>query len=330
MAGRATEEKTVAQQVFPRRDPGADPSHEGDAIEDGFDGEGDGGGAARRVDIYRDTNVRYLGYANELGEAFAYFLPAGGVPASYAVAICYVLADTVDKTRLAHANAGAQLREDGAARLKPMSDAAVSSLQAKAAAGVFVDTVTWQLLASVAIPGFTIHQIVALATAAVAAATGEGGPLAEAVAGAGLGPDVLAAVPTFVGLGTIPFIVHPIDAAVHWGLNRTLRPLVRAWLCSPGEDGRTPCLGLCACDVDAGAGEEWSKSMIGDEAERAARGRGGTAPAGRSMEVEDGPQFGDAREGGGGAGAGGALSPEERARRTEELLASLDEDEGKK
>lgn len=49
------------------------------------------------VDIWRDTPVRYLGYANEVGEACRAFLPGWGVPASYALAISYVLADTADK-----------------------------------------------------------------------------------------------------------------------------------------------------------------------------------------------------------------------------------------
>ena len=49
------------------------------------------------VDIWRDTPVRYLGYANECGEALRALLPPAGVPASYALAIGYVLADTMDK-----------------------------------------------------------------------------------------------------------------------------------------------------------------------------------------------------------------------------------------
>ena len=38
------------------------------------------------VDLWRDTPVRYCGYANEVGEAFAAFLPGWGVPASYGLA----------------------------------------------------------------------------------------------------------------------------------------------------------------------------------------------------------------------------------------------------
>jgi hypothetical protein len=36
-----------------------------------------------------------------ISEAFAAFLPAGGVPLSYAIAISYVLVDTFDKGRKA-------------------------------------------------------------------------------------------------------------------------------------------------------------------------------------------------------------------------------------
>jgi len=38
------------------------------------------------VDLYRDTPLRYMGYSNEVGEAFVAFLPEWGVPASYGVA----------------------------------------------------------------------------------------------------------------------------------------------------------------------------------------------------------------------------------------------------
>lgn len=42
---------------------------------------------AEDFDPLRDGPFRYLGYANELGEAFAAWLPAFGVPASYCVAL---------------------------------------------------------------------------------------------------------------------------------------------------------------------------------------------------------------------------------------------------
>ena len=38
------------------------------------------------VDLYRDTPLRYMGYSNEVGEAFEAFLPSWGVAATYGVA----------------------------------------------------------------------------------------------------------------------------------------------------------------------------------------------------------------------------------------------------
>ena len=49
------------------------------------------------VDIYRDTALRYMGYANEVGEAFRPLVPVAVVYATYVGAIGYILADTVDK-----------------------------------------------------------------------------------------------------------------------------------------------------------------------------------------------------------------------------------------
>uniref|UniRef100_A0AC11BVZ3 Mitochondrial fission process 1 n=1 Tax=Ovis aries TaxID=9940 RepID=A0AC11BVZ3_SHEEP len=52
-------------------------------------------------DLFRDTWVRYLGYANEVGEAFRSLVPAAVVWLSYAVSSSYVLADAIDKGKKA-------------------------------------------------------------------------------------------------------------------------------------------------------------------------------------------------------------------------------------
>merc|ERR1712156_1046174 len=52
---------------------------------------------AGEVDIYRDTPLRHLGYANEVGEAFRALMHVRWVRATYGVASAYVLADTYDK-----------------------------------------------------------------------------------------------------------------------------------------------------------------------------------------------------------------------------------------
>ena len=62
-----------------------------------------------RYDPLRDGPMRYLGYANEVGEALSAWLFRGGVPLSYAVAVCYILTDTSDKWRRAGAAARARL-----------------------------------------------------------------------------------------------------------------------------------------------------------------------------------------------------------------------------
>ena len=57
--------------------------------------------ASGKVDIWRQTLLRYAGYANEVGEAFAPIFPRFLVP-SYAISIAYVLGDTADKTKAAY------------------------------------------------------------------------------------------------------------------------------------------------------------------------------------------------------------------------------------
>lgn len=59
----------------------------------------------KQVDIYRDTPVRLLGYANEVGEAFRALINVKYVYASYGVASAYVLADTFDKASKVSENA---------------------------------------------------------------------------------------------------------------------------------------------------------------------------------------------------------------------------------
>mmetsp|Transcript_16742 Transcript_16742/g.39781 ORF Transcript_16742/g.39781 Transcript_16742/m.39781 type:complete len:314 (-) Transcript_16742:127-1068(-) len=109
-------------------------------------------------DPLRDGPLRYLGYANELGEAFGAWLPPGGVPLSYGIAISYVLVDTYDKGMAAKRESAEQLERKSAAIPESVDRERLSSILAAERA---LDTVVWQLLASVIFPGFTIHQVVA-------------------------------------------------------------------------------------------------------------------------------------------------------------------------
>ncbi|CAG9465650.1 unnamed protein product [Pedinophyceae sp. YPF-701] len=174
----------------------------------------------------RDTAVRYCGYANELGEAFAAWLPVGGVPASYAVAITYVCADTIDKAKKAYKETVAEA---------PDSPALATAVTQHVA----VDTLVWQLLASVAIPGFTIHTIVHYVTEAVELVIRrvESGelplaPLRDLLAAQPESAELLTkTLPTMVGLAAIPMIVHPIDNTVHKVLDLSLRKMQQRMIC---------------------------------------------------------------------------------------------------
>ena len=73
----------------------------------------------------------------------------------------------------------------------------------------FGDTLVWQALASVIIPGFTINRICWF-TKKVLSNT--------ALPSKAKNLAVIAA-----GLGSIPLIIHPIDTAVEVGMDNTLR-----------------------------------------------------------------------------------------------------------
>ena len=57
-------------------------------------------------------------------------------------------------------------------------------------------------------------------------------------------------LPTLLGLGAIPFIVHPIDEGVHLALNKSLRPMMKNYICANG--GGLAGLDICKiCDTEA-------------------------------------------------------------------------------
>jgi len=146
------------------------------------------------VDIYRDTPLRLLGYANEVGEAFRALVSVNWVRLSYGVASCYVLADTNDKAQ----KMSKSLPADDESRGKKIAFAAV-------------DTLLWQALASVIIPGFTINRICALSLYT----------MGRTIPNVALNSRKWAT--TAIGLGVIPFIVHPIDSFVHTAMDNTTR-----------------------------------------------------------------------------------------------------------
>ncbi|XP_060663158.1 mitochondrial fission process protein 1 [Drosophila nasuta] len=141
------------------------------------------------VDIYRDTFIRYMGYSNEVGEAFRPLVPKSIVAASYGMAIGYVCTDTFDKSLRAQM-AGSSQRE-----------------VAIRAADVF----SWQMLASVILPGLAINRITAVSKLMLRKSPA----------------IVLKTLPTVIGLASIPLIVHPIDSLVDRFMDATFRQTVR-------------------------------------------------------------------------------------------------------
>ncbi|XP_030075018.1 mitochondrial fission process protein 1 [Microcaecilia unicolor] len=145
-------------------------------------------------DLYRDTWVRYLGYANEVGESFRALIPVSLVWASYGVATAYVTADAIDKG------------------MKAAVTHTQDSERKKRVTVAVVDTFVWQALASVAIPGFTINRICAASLYLMGKTTRWPLPVRKWTT-------------TAVGLSAIPFIVKPIDRSVDLLLDASLRKL---------------------------------------------------------------------------------------------------------
>ncbi|CAK9819355.1 Mitochondrial fission process protein 1 [Anthophora plagiata] len=147
----------------------------------------------KEVDIYRETPLRYLGYANEVGEAFRCIVPNSIVNLSYLVASGYVLGDTINNG----------LKTYRKSEIETPSNAAQNTLLA------MTDTLLWQSFASILIPGFTINRI------------------CNAVQFVQRKSNILAIkgrwIPTVIGLAVIPFIIHPIDCIVDEAMNVTYR-----------------------------------------------------------------------------------------------------------
>lgn len=143
------------------------------------------------VDPYRETSVRYMGYTNEVGEVLGDFLPDWGLPASYCVAAIYILFDTLDKGQNAYDEAPVGER---------LEETLVTS----------VETLTWQIFASIVWPGGVIkciYKIVEYITHSDSRY-----------------------LPTLVTIAMIPMIVRPIDTTVDIFMEKTLSKKIRRTL----------------------------------------------------------------------------------------------------
>lgn len=150
-------------------------------------------------DLFRDTPLRYLGYANEVGEAFRALLPARAVWFTYGVACAYVGCDAADKSfsEFNKASSGSGDDEERRRRRRSLSAAC--------------DALVWQSLATVIVPGLTINRLCWLSRLMLYKAFR-------------LPYNSSKYISVAVGLAAIPFIVKPIDNAVDHCLDLTLRP----------------------------------------------------------------------------------------------------------
>jgi len=157
--------------------------------------------AEKDFDVYRDSPLRYMGYANEVGEAFRPLVPVHFVLLSYLAALAYVFADGASKA-LAAPGRNCQNFGEG-------EDAGICAVPA------LTEVLSFQLLASVALPGFTINRWVLFL-----------GLCAEEYDHlvAHLDPVILEWLPTLGGLALIPLIVRPLDFLVERALELILEP----------------------------------------------------------------------------------------------------------
>jgi len=160
--------------------------------------------ASQEVDIYRDTPLRYMGYANELGEAFRPLINVQFVLLGYVLALGYVFADAASKAL----KAPQTYCENFANTKQSPNQCAIPAL---------AEVLTFQLLASVAIPGFTINRWVLFLGLCVEKYDENLAHL----------PDLVTQwLPTLGGLLLIPLIVKPIDFIVEKFLGATLEPFL--------------------------------------------------------------------------------------------------------
>lgn len=165
-----------------------------------------------RYNIFRDSALRYMGYCNEIGESFRYQFPRFVVP-SYVLSFGYVGADALTTGYRVWKHADKETSSKSSDLL-----GSISSREYRAGIATF-DTLLWQSLASVMIPGLTINLIVKASRFVVARTTA-------------LPTMVALWLPTACGIGSIPIIVHPIDSFVDFSLDNS----TRTWLAENSAD----------------------------------------------------------------------------------------------
>mmetsp|Transcript_14483 Transcript_14483/g.35093 ORF Transcript_14483/g.35093 Transcript_14483/m.35093 type:complete len:241 (+) Transcript_14483:105-827(+) len=178
--------------------------------------------------IFRDSLLRYMGYANEVGESFRYQFP-GLVKPSYVVAFGYCLADAVTSGYQAYNNETLELSNENSdsdsdsdssgsnSGTYAATTATTNDTRMFDATVACADTLLWQSMASVAIPGLVIHQIVKWSRVGI-----QNTMISQTKQPA----FIMAWGPTMLGLASIPLIIKPIDFFVDELMDHTFRRIV--------------------------------------------------------------------------------------------------------
>lgn len=152
------------------------------------------GTVEKETDVFRDTGLRYLGYANDFGEAFRSIIGPVWAHRTYWIAGAYAAADSLSKGKDAFKEAKGE----------SFHDRVLHFLGGVLDAGVF------HFIASITVPPMIIR---ALQEKIV-------GSMPQRMAKTAIGKSL----PVAAGLAIIPLIVKPVDWAAEKFLDMTIRP----------------------------------------------------------------------------------------------------------
>ena len=200
--------------------------------------------AVTAENIFRSPPLRFLGYANEVGEAFRPLAPLPFVIGTYIVAGIYVFCDCGNIYKLASkGNKIKEEEEEKALELLPTHHAHALANKSKIVSAEVqsVDAIIWQTLASVFIPGLTINLLVKVSASTI---TNYFPPIPKPLPSSSAPSKTMKVVipkkghviplsmstfftrksiPTAIGLLAIPFIIHPIDHMTDYLLDNSIR-----------------------------------------------------------------------------------------------------------
>lgn len=159
-------------------------------------------------DLFRDTPVRYLGYANEIRKTFS-FIPTRGVWFTYGVACAYIGCDVADKSINVVFNQIPSENLEERRRIRILSAC---------------DALVWQSLASVVLPGITMNRL-RWSTKLLFGKAFKTPPIRSS--------KYISAILVCLA---IPLIIKPIDEAVDLFLDLTLRPWLYRTTMKPSKD----------------------------------------------------------------------------------------------